>query len=146
MGKINKELTDKLANLLTSRFELEDFVNKGYEIEFKLNDETIKCGIHDETDNSYLLYDYNLWYWSCGCYEGKSQRLGRGKNIGLLNNDTMEDRIIEFFKREVLGENNFTKFWKNIERPVIIEEKDVAVKTCIEPDKKEEPMTLFDFM
>ena len=143
-----------LLEILQRNFNLPNLKMGRGNIEFDYKDEHILCGIQDETKNGYVFFDYKVWYWSKGDYEKIPNRLGRGKDLALYKEMNLEERLVDFFKKEVLCEDesfikqDFTKNWKNFNKPVF--EDQVVVQTCIEPEseekKSDEPMTLFDFM
>lgn len=130
---------DCLLKIIEDNFAIDSifhFIND--EVVFDLNDEKINISLKDETKNDYLHFDYMLQFWTLS----KDKKHSRGNHIALHKGDDLEKRIINFldekvFKGKVFRKGSFTNEWNN-----------TIVITVADDDKKkkDEPLTLFDFI
>jgi len=130
---------DYLLRIIEDNFNINSEINTiDNELVFYLGDEKVSISLKDETNNGYLLFDYMLKFWTLS----KDKKTGRGGHIALHEDVDLEKTIIDFLDEKVfLGKvyknGSFINEWKN---PVVITVADNK------PEKKAEPLTLFDFM
>lgn len=110
-------------------------VNKS-EFEIKLDNEKIQVGLYNEKENSYLMYDYLVWFWS----RTEDLSNGRGKNCAInYDEKDFETRLVDFmdeyaFEHKIPRNGTVAK----------IEVHEEVIKKEEKPSN--EPLTLFDFM
>lgn len=105
------------------------------EFEIKLDNEKIQVGLYNEKENSYLMYDYLVWFWS----RTEDLSNGRGKNCAINYDDTFETRLVNFMDEYAFEH----KIPRNDTVAKIEVQKEVKKE---EPKSSNEPLTLFDFM
>lgn len=150
---MTKYANDMLLKMIDDNFiinfKIEEINN---ELVFKLGNEKISVSFKDETENSYLLFDYMLQFWTLT----NDMKHSRGDHIALHKGEDFEKTIVDFLDEKVFQCVVFRKnFHMNeIRKPRILESHDavkpiepiVITVASDEPEKKEEPLTLFDFM
>ena len=150
---MSKYCNDRLLNLMESNFGIDFKVEEiNDELVFKIGNEKISIYLKDETDNDYLLFDYMLKFWTLT----DDFKHSRGNHIAIHKGEDFEKTVVDFLDEKVFQCKVFRKnFYMNeIRNPRILETHDVVkpVEPIVitvadnKPEKKEEPLTLFDFM
>lgn len=149
---MSKYANDRLLNLMESNFGINFKVEEiNNELVFKIGNEKISIYLKDETDNDYLLFDYMLKFWTLS----DDFKHSRGDHIAIHKGEDFEKTIADFLDEKVFQCTVFRKnfFMNEIRKPRILETHDAVEPKPIvitvadnESEKKEEPLTLFDFM
>ena len=145
---VNDMLLKIIDDNFINNFKIEEVDN---ELVFKLDNEKICVSLKDETENDYLLFDYMLQFWTLT----DDKEHSRGDHIALHKGENLEEKIVDFlfekvFRGAVYKKKGFTNEWKNPISNLSYTFKEAApvVVTVAsdEPEEKEGPLTLFDFM